>query len=346
MDRFDQAPSAREFAVTAHGDQKYGDEPYSVHLDEVAELVARGVALSGVDEDTAVAAAYLHDVVEDTAVEIEEVHVIFGYDVALAVALVTDPSEESRKEKKAVIMTRLAGATVSPQGNRIGLLVKMADRLANVKACVRSGDSRLKMYRKEHAVFKASVYRQEVGGVLKEELDSLMDQGVGTSPMSMSDNPPPSYVPYPTLKTDVTATATPGASEVLVKRMVSLVKRHDGVVCARAWNSYPVRQGELAVHPTSILVGPDSDEHERWPGIIRQATACMDRADDLGLLAGKSVLVSHVGEYAVIVSHNGNWTVGVVYLKGHPISKSLRRMLRRILVGFNMPHKLPSGGLA
>ena len=31
--------SAREFAVSAHGNQKYGDEPYSVHLDDVARTV-------------------------------------------------------------------------------------------------------------------------------------------------------------------------------------------------------------------------------------------------------------------------------------------------------------------
>ena len=31
---------ARSFAIAAHGDQMYGDHPYSVHLDTVAELLA------------------------------------------------------------------------------------------------------------------------------------------------------------------------------------------------------------------------------------------------------------------------------------------------------------------
>jgi len=34
--------SARDFAIKAHGDQKYNSEPYSVHLDQVARLVSRG----------------------------------------------------------------------------------------------------------------------------------------------------------------------------------------------------------------------------------------------------------------------------------------------------------------
>jgi guanosine-3',5'-bis(diphosphate) 3'-pyrophosphohydrolase len=31
---------ARAFAVAAHGDQMYGDQPYSFHLDMVAEILA------------------------------------------------------------------------------------------------------------------------------------------------------------------------------------------------------------------------------------------------------------------------------------------------------------------
>lgn len=73
----------REFAVKAHASQKYGDHPYSVHLDAVASLVA---AWGG---EEAVVLAYLHDTVEDTSVTISEIEARFGPKIARCVSLLT-----------------------------------------------------------------------------------------------------------------------------------------------------------------------------------------------------------------------------------------------------------------
>jgi (p)ppGpp synthase/HD superfamily hydrolase len=55
---------AKEFAIKHHGEQKYGDRPYSFHLDQVVSyLVPYG--------ETAQVIGYLHDVVEDTDVTLE-----------------------------------------------------------------------------------------------------------------------------------------------------------------------------------------------------------------------------------------------------------------------------------
>ena len=56
--------SIREFAITAHADQQYGDKPYSFHLDGVAELV-KHLYLNDEDLTTLTAIAYLHDYIED-----------------------------------------------------------------------------------------------------------------------------------------------------------------------------------------------------------------------------------------------------------------------------------------
>jgi (p)ppGpp synthase/HD superfamily hydrolase len=56
---------AREFAIKAHGEQKYGEFPYSVHLDEVA-TIAKPYG------ESAEIVAYLHDVIEDTSVTKKE----------------------------------------------------------------------------------------------------------------------------------------------------------------------------------------------------------------------------------------------------------------------------------
>jgi (p)ppGpp synthase/HD superfamily hydrolase len=60
---------ARKFAERAHREQvrKYTGEPYFVHLDEVAKLCAR----FGCNKRT-VAAAYLHDTIEDQPVTYED----------------------------------------------------------------------------------------------------------------------------------------------------------------------------------------------------------------------------------------------------------------------------------
>ena len=62
---------ARIFAIAAHGGQKYGNYPYSVHLDAVAKIA---------DEygEKAAVIAYLHDVVEDTFVSINDIEKEFG----------------------------------------------------------------------------------------------------------------------------------------------------------------------------------------------------------------------------------------------------------------------------
>jgi len=75
---------AAAFATDAHRSQKWASEPYIVHPKRVAEAVA---AYGG--DDTAVAAAWLHDVVEDCGVSLEELCVFFNDDVADAVDSVT-----------------------------------------------------------------------------------------------------------------------------------------------------------------------------------------------------------------------------------------------------------------
>lgn len=83
---------ARMFALGAHiavGQQrKYTGEPYWHHLAEVADLVSRHTDNS----PTQVAAAWLHDVLEDTAVSACDIERLFGPEVAGLVVGLTDVS--------------------------------------------------------------------------------------------------------------------------------------------------------------------------------------------------------------------------------------------------------------
>ena len=119
----DRVTLARDFAIAAHGDQKYGLDPYSVHLDAVAALA------STFGEDAQVI-GYLHDVVEDTPVKIDVVREQFGDKIAACVSLLTDEPGVNRKERKARTNAKLQA--VSTELN-LALVVKAADRLANLR---------------------------------------------------------------------------------------------------------------------------------------------------------------------------------------------------------------------
>jgi len=157
--------SARAFAVAAHGDQKYGEHPYAHHLDAVAVLAAPY-------GDDAVTTAYLHDTVEDTNATLADVEARFGPRIAACVALLTDEPGANRKERKARTYAKLAQVSGPLE---LALIVKAADRLANVRACVQDGNDRLlQLYRSEHATFRQAAYRAGLCDALWMELDGLL----------------------------------------------------------------------------------------------------------------------------------------------------------------------------
>lgn len=135
---------ARAFAIEAHGDQKYGVHPYVVHLDFVVSVLAR----FGVIDPSILAAAFLHDTIEDTEVIHEDIVEHFGKPVASIVFAVSDGPGRNRRERKARVyetVPQVYGA----------LEVKLADRIANIEQCQREDNKKLlKMYRKEQGAFE------------------------------------------------------------------------------------------------------------------------------------------------------------------------------------------------
>lgn len=155
----------------------YGQHRYSHHLDAVAEL-ARTYG------DDAEAAAYLHDVKEDVAgMSLDALRERFGSEVAEAVDLLSDPQGATRKERKAKAYARLAVTQ-----NRLALIVKPCDRLANMRACVADGnESLLEVYRSEHPTFRAAAYRPGMCDEIWAELDELAEQPIAAD----SEGPTP-----------------------------------------------------------------------------------------------------------------------------------------------------------
>ncbi|MCA9444371.1 MAG: bifunctional (p)ppGpp synthetase/guanosine-3',5'-bis(diphosphate) 3'-pyrophosphohydrolase, partial [Candidatus Omnitrophica bacterium] len=120
---------ALDFAFKAHGDQyRSSGKPYITHPVAVAELVGELVP----DRPT-LAAALLHDVVEDTEISSANITELFGQEVAFLVDGVTKVSQiryALSHEKQIENLRRLLVATAKDL--RV-ILIKLCDRLHNMR---------------------------------------------------------------------------------------------------------------------------------------------------------------------------------------------------------------------
>lgn len=150
---------AREFAQAAHRKKdhrrKYSGEPYEVHLIAVAALVA-----SVTQDEPTIAAAYLHDVVEDTDVTLDEVEAAFGPDVAELVENLTDisrPTDGNRAQRKALDREHLARARPEAKTVKLADIIHNANDIAQHDAgfgrvYIREAEALLKVLKEGNAV--------------------------------------------------------------------------------------------------------------------------------------------------------------------------------------------------
>lgn len=120
--------SASAFATKAHtGQSRAGGLPYIVH----PAAVAKSVELYKGNSKNIKAlkdAAWLHDTVEDTDTKLSDIENEFGTLVASLVAELTSNKEEIDKHGKKDYLANKMGSMSS-----YGLVIKLADRLDNVK---------------------------------------------------------------------------------------------------------------------------------------------------------------------------------------------------------------------
>ncbi|MDQ2676789.1 MAG: HD domain-containing protein [Actinomycetota bacterium] len=120
------AREAYEFARAAHdGQERKGDgSPYIRHPVELARLLQA----EGHDDQELLAAAFLHDVVEDTDTTLDEIEEAFGSDVRELVEAMTEDKDiepyERRKEHHR--------DQVEASGSR-AVLIYAADKVANLR---------------------------------------------------------------------------------------------------------------------------------------------------------------------------------------------------------------------
>lgn len=117
-----------------HYGQWYGNHPYVYHLRQVKDMCA---TLYGPDDDEMFAAAWLHDIIEDTDVTVGELRAAgLSERVIMAVVSVTKIQGESYNSYLLRVET-----------NRLGHKVKVADTICNLMNSCQDGNlKRIKKY--------------------------------------------------------------------------------------------------------------------------------------------------------------------------------------------------------
>ncbi|GAB2719926.1 HD domain-containing protein [Comamonas sediminis] len=154
---------ARIFATAAHyaidQKRKYTNEPYIHHPKAVVNLL-----LSISENEEVLAAAWLHDIIEDTSIKLETIEEEFGFAVANLVREVTNISRSSdgnRAHRKAIDRTHSAAASPSAKS------IKLADIIDNLPSIKNGNPDFAKVYIAEQKLLLE---------VLKEGSTSLYTQ--------------------------------------------------------------------------------------------------------------------------------------------------------------------------
>jgi len=141
---------AKTYATLAHKriDQrrKYSNQPYQVHLEAVASIVA-----TVSDDEEMIAAAWLHDVVEDTPATLGDLQKEFGNSIAKLVEHLTDisrPGDGNRVIRKEIDRLHIA------QASERAKTIKLADLIDNCQDITK------------HDPRFASVYLHEMSALL------------------------------------------------------------------------------------------------------------------------------------------------------------------------------------
>jgi GTP pyrophosphokinase len=160
---------AYRFARAAHeGQKRVSGEPYITHPVEVATILAEhrfdGITL---------AAALLHDVIEDCDVTEDRIAAEFGAEIAgivLGVTKISTISEQTRQQTQAENLRRMLVAVA--RDIRV-LLIKLADRLHNMRTLDALDPSKIeRLSRETLEIYAPLAYRMGMS-TIKSELEDL-----------------------------------------------------------------------------------------------------------------------------------------------------------------------------
>lgn len=136
---------AASFAARAHQHQlrKDGVTPYIAHPVRVAMTIA---FVFGVDDEQVLAAALLHDTIEDTTTDYEDIVQRFGREVASYVVAMTKDMRLPESQREDAYFKQLA------KGPWQGRLIKLADTYDNLASASDAASRRKQVGKAERAL--------------------------------------------------------------------------------------------------------------------------------------------------------------------------------------------------
>ena len=121
---------AFDISLDAHSNQRRKTgEPYIFHPIAVAKIVANEIGLDA----TSIAAALLHDVVEDTPYTIDDMEHLFGKTIAKIVKGLTKISRLNKEQDASIQAENFRKMLLTLNDDVRVILIKIADRLHNMK---------------------------------------------------------------------------------------------------------------------------------------------------------------------------------------------------------------------
>jgi guanosine-3',5'-bis(diphosphate) 3'-pyrophosphohydrolase len=118
---------ALAFAAHKHRDQRRKDAEASPYINHPIALAEALAGEGGVSDVEVLAAALLHDTIEDTDTSLEELKREFGGRIAGIVMEVTDDQALPKAERKRLQIEHAAGLSAGAK------LVKLADKICNLR---------------------------------------------------------------------------------------------------------------------------------------------------------------------------------------------------------------------
>jgi GTP diphosphokinase / guanosine-3',5'-bis(diphosphate) 3'-diphosphatase len=133
---------AAQFAARKHRDQRRKDAAASPYINHPLTLANILREEGKVEDAIVIAAALLHDTIEDTETTYEELRGQFGDEIAEIVAEVTDTKWMKKASRKRLQISKAARASTGAK------LVKLADKISNLRDIVASPPSDWSLERK------------------------------------------------------------------------------------------------------------------------------------------------------------------------------------------------------
>lgn len=147
---------AMQFAGEKHSNQKVPgtNSNYLLHISNVAmEVLMAYNVETNFDLDFAIQTAILHDTIEDTSADFEEIKTVFGEHIAEAVQALTKNEKLENKEDRMIDSLY----RINQLSKEVGL-VKLADRITNLQSPPNHwSKEKVKKYHKEATLISATL---------------------------------------------------------------------------------------------------------------------------------------------------------------------------------------------